>query len=53
MATRSQKRVSRAVKKETALDDSSMLDEQLQDDALERAENLLRSKKLKASKSSP
>ena len=52
MATRSQKRVSRAVKKETSLDEPSMLDEQLQDDALERAENLLKSKKLKV-KSSP
>jgi len=51
MATR-QKRGSRTtVKKEASLEDSEMLDEQLQDDALERAENLLAQKK--AGKSSP
>jgi uncharacterized Fe-S cluster-containing protein len=49
MATRQQKRVSRAVKKETSIDDSPMLDEQDADDALDRAENLLKSKKLKGS----
>lgn len=53
MATRQQKRVSRAVKKETSIDDPPMLDEQDADDALDRAENLLKNKKLKGSPHKP